>query len=309
MKHLNVKMAVILLLVIPVFMQAQMTAQQVTKSVQKAYHQQIQGIDDITKKTNQGITYQKWIRKSGETIHKFRKEEDVNGKKQITIYDGQYYWTKNPYTQEVTRKEIEGNPEVFYQYLNLFDFAYAGKTTVNGKKCHTLKAEDIPLDEITNPTTGEKMIPPDAEGMDDATVDATLYIDRKNWVLVKGIFDAKGLQMQGRKRGGKSVMINKNFKKVKGLVIPYHSEYTMTIDMTAEEKQKMKEARKSMKEMKEKMKNMSPAKREMMKEYMKPKMEKAQSMMMNGEIHREIKVEQIEVNTGLSDQLFDGSKL
>ncbi|HMA77006.1 MAG TPA: hypothetical protein VKO43_06850 [Candidatus Krumholzibacteriaceae bacterium] len=309
MKKLLTYTLTITLLVFSEVSWAQMTAGKVTKKVREAYKEQIKGIDDLTKRTNRGITFQKWIRGSGETIHKFRKEEDINGKTQITVYDGTYYRTKNPYTNEVTKKEIEGNPEVFYKYLESFDFEYAGRDKVNGIDCHVLIVESVPLSEIKDPTTGDSMIPPDAEGMQDATVDAKLFIDSRRWVMVKSVFDAQGLQMQGRRRGARTVIVNKDFRNIEGLVIAYHTRMNMTIDMTEEEKQKMKEARQSMRQMKERMKNMSPAKRKMLEKYMKPEMQKAQSMMMNGGMSKEIKVQNVKINQGISDDLFDGSSL
>ena len=200
----------ILLLMFSLASWAQMTAEKVTQKVHEAYKEQIKGIDDITKKTNRGITYQKWTRQSGETVHKFRKEEDINGKRQITVYDGKYYWTKNPFTNEITKKELKGNPEVFYKYLESFDFKYGGKKKVNGINCHVLRVEDVPLNEIKDPTTGKRMVPSETKGVEDATVDAQMYIDKNRWVLIKSIFDVKGIQMQGRKRGNKTVMVKKD---------------------------------------------------------------------------------------------------
>ncbi len=309
MKQLLIFTMAAVLLALPRMARSQMTAQEVTQKVQESYKEQIKGIDDIVKKTNHGITYQKWIRQPGKTIHKFRKEEDLNGQKQITIYDGKYYWTKNPFNNEVTKKEIEGNPEVFYKYLESLDFRYGGKEKVNGIDCHVLKVDDVPMSEIKDPTTGEGMIPPDAKGMQDATVDAKLFIDSNRWVMIKSIFDAKGIQTQGRERSAKTVMISKDYRNIEGLWVPYSTTIDMTIDMTQEEKQKMKEARQSMQQMKEKMKDMPPAKREMMKKYMEPKMNQAQSMMMNGGINKEIKVQKVKVNQGIPDEIFDGSNL
>ncbi|MCF8232720.1 MAG: hypothetical protein K9J27_11080 [Bacteroidales bacterium] len=127
-----------------------------------------------------------------------------------------------------------------------------------------MQAENADLNKMVNPTTGEKVVPANAKGMQEATVDATFFVDEEDWVMVKSIFDIHDIQMKNKKRNAKAVMINDDFRSVQGVIIPYHTEFTMEMDMTAEEKKKAKEARKSMKEMKEKMEDMPPEKRKMM---------------------------------------------
>lgn len=290
----------------------QMTAQKVTDNIKDAYKDQIQGIKDITKKTDQGVQYQKWVEKSGNTIYKLRNEQETNDTKQIAVYDGKYYWTKNPATGKVTKNELDINPMVYHSFLKDLDPDYDGKQNVNGKNCHVLKVEDADLDKMVNPSTGESMIPPESKGMEEATVDAKFFVDDDDWVIVKMVFDVDGLQMKGKSRKAKMVMVNEDFRNVEGLIIPYRTVSTTKIDMTAEEKKEAKKAQKSMEEMQEKMKNMSPEKREMMEEYMKPQMEqmgKMKSLFMTGEMKQVSNVQEVKVNTGIPDKLFDGSQL
>jgi len=290
----------------------QMTAQKVTDNIKDAYKDQIQGIKDVTKKTDQGVQYQKWVEKSGNTIYKLRNEQEINGSKHITVYDGTYYWTKNPNMGGVTKKELEVNPMVYHDFLDDLDTEYDGKQKVNGKNCHVLKVENADLDKMVNPTTGESMIPPQAEGMEEATVDAQFFVDEKDWVIVKTVFDVRGLQLNEKSRNAKMLMVNEDFRNVEGLIIPYRTVSITKIDMTAKEKEEAKKAQKSMEQMKEKMKNMSPEKRKMMEEYMKPQMEqmkKMKSLFMTGEMKQVHEVQEVKVNTGIPDHLFDGSQL
>ncbi|MCF8308128.1 MAG: hypothetical protein K9I68_03870 [Bacteroidales bacterium] len=308
MKKSMIHIFVILLITAPLVSQAQMTAKEVMNNMKDAYKEQMEGVKDMTKKTDQGVKYQKWEQKSGETTYKLRNEQKVSGQTQISVYDGKYYWTKNTYSNEVTKKEMDINPMVFFNYLESMDLKYAGTENVNGKNCHALKVENADLNKMVNPTTGEKMIPAKTKGMQEATVDATFFIDGADWVMVKSIYDIKDIRMQNKTRNAKTVMINDDFRTVKGVIIPYHTEFTMEMDMSAEEKKKAKEARKSMKKMKEKMKDMPPEKRKMMKEYM-PQMKKAQSILMTGQMEKEFNVKEVKINTGIPDKLFDGSQL
>ena len=301
-------MFVILLITAPLVSLAQMTAEKVTENIKNTYKEQMEGVKDMTKKTDQGVKYQKWEQKSGETIYKLRNEQKVSGQTQISVYDGKYYWTKNPYSNEVNKKDMDLNPMDFFNYLESMDLKYAGTKNVNGRKCHVLKVKNADLNKMVNPTTGEKMIPANAKGMQEATVDAQFFIDGADWVMVKSIFDIKDIRMRNKARNAKTVMINDDFRTVKGVIIPYHTEFTMEMDMSAEEKKKAKEARKSMKKMKEKMEDMPPEKRKMMKEYM-PQMKKAQSILMTGQMEKEFNVKEVKINTGIPDKLFDGSQL
>jgi|GEM_PF-1479138 hypothetical protein len=290
------RLAVIMLtFMIPLYSLGQaMTAQKVIDKVKDTYQQQIEGIEDITKITNNGTHYQKWERKG--TIYKLRNEQDINGTKQISIYDGTYYWTKEPYSGEVTKTKQDLNPVVFYEHLESWDFSYSGKEQLYGVTCHVLETTGIDLDKMINPTTGQPIIEPGTPGMENATADARIYVHADDWVIKQMDFEVQNLRLQNRERTVSSTVRYEDYRNVEGLLVAWRTTTEMQVSMTDQEREQMKEARKSMKEM---------------QQHMKPQMEKMQQSLqfLSGEMNEVEKVQEVKINTGISGELFDGTKL
>lgn len=285
-------------------------AQKILDHVRETQQEQLEGIKDLTIKTEDATKYQKWKNEGSERIFTFRNEQKIMGQTQITVYDGKYLYTKNLGSGEVTKVERNLNPLDFFNSLEEMDPQYAGDETINGNPCHVLKISDMAMEDMINPTTGEKVVPERTQGLENATIDATFYIDKNQWVFRKMAFKAKGMMMAGRERSVNSIMEMKDYSDRDGYLMPYKTVTQMEIDMTKEEKKQLKEAKRSMEEMKEKMEDMPESERKMMEQYMKPQMEKMQeNMLFNGQMEQVEIVEEVKTNSGLSDDLFDGSKL
>ncbi|MDZ7774527.1 MAG: hypothetical protein U5L09_02390 [Bacteroidales bacterium] len=307
------RLAVIMLtFIIPLYSLGQaMTAQKVIDKVKDTYQKQIEGIEDITKITNNGAHYQKWERSGEGTTYKLRNEQDIDGTKQISIYDGTYFWTKEPYSGEVTKTQQELNPVVFYEHLESWDFSYSGKEQLDGATCHVLETTGIDLDKMINPTTGQPIIDAGTPGMENATADARIYVHAGDWVIKQMDFEVQNLRLQNRERTISSTVRYEDYRNVEGLLVAWRTTTEMQVSMTDQEREQMKEARKSMKEMQQQMKDMSESERKMMEQHMKPQMEKMRQGMqfLSGEMNEVEKVQEVKINTGISGDLFDGTKL
>lgn len=285
-------------------------AQKILDHVRQTQQEQLEGIQDLTIETEDAVKYQKWENAGGDQIFKFRNEQEIMGQTQITVYDGTYLYTKNQGAGEVTKVERNLNPLDFFNSLEEMDPQYAGEETINGNPCHVLKITDMAMEDMINPTTGEKVVPEGTQGLENATIDATFYIDKDQWVFRKMAFKAKGMMMQGRERSASSIMEMKDYSDRDGYLMPYKTVTQMEVDMTEEEKKQMEEARRSMEEMKEKMKDMPESEQKMMKQHMEPQMKKMQeNMLFSGQMEQVEKVKEVKTNSGLSDDLFDGSNL
>jgi len=296
-KKMNILMAICF--VLPSVMNAQsIDGATILDKVRQTQLEQLKGIEDLTIKTEDGVKYQKWEKSGGERVYKFRNEEDIQGQKQITVYDGEYLYTKNPVTGKTSKLDRNLNPLDFMTSLEEMNPQYAGEEKVNGVSCYVLKISDMPMENMINPTTGEKAVPEGTEGLENATIDAHFFVDKNRWVFMKMTFETQGMMLQGRERGASSVMEMKDYSDRDGYLMPYKTITTMEVDMNEEEKKQMEEARRSMQEMKEKMKDMPESERKMMEQYMGPQMEKMQeNMLFSGQMeHKEI-VKEVKTNS------------
>lgn len=284
-----------------------MTAEKVIENMITRHEKGMEDVKDITKVTDKGVTYQKWITTNGKTIYKNRNEQEMMGKDYITIYDGVYQWRKDPVSGKVTKEKLNLNPSNFYQSLKTTKAQYSGIEKIDGHKTHILEIEDV--SNMTNPTTNTKLIPAKMEGWKDVAASVKLWVDAKDWVLRKTEVNIEGVNEEGKKRTVKRTIKQKDFREVNGLFISYHIVITTGASLTPEEKQKMQKAREAMAEMQKQLDEMSPEQRKMAERFMKPKIEKLQKALRSGEITEVTEVEDVKVNTGLSDDLFDGNKL
>lgn len=310
MRKLNVLL--IALLVVPLLSSGQgMTAQKVIEKVKTAYQEQMKGVNDMTKITNNSTSYQKWNRSGRNTVYMMRNEQEVNGKTEVSVYDGTYFYTKDPYSGKVNKTKKDLNPVVFYDYLDSWDFDYQGKESIAGRMCHVVEVRDADLSKMVDPTTGEPVVPADLESMENATVNGRMYVDASEWIMIQMDFDVNGLMMQGRERSASSTIKYEDIRNVQGVLVPYRTTTKTQISMSDKERKQAEEAEESMKEMNDQMKNMSEAEREMMKQHMKPQMEKMNQAMryMSGDVNVVEEVQDVKINSGIPDKLFDGSRL
>ncbi|MEA3485558.1 MAG: hypothetical protein U9R03_02500 [Candidatus Aerophobetes bacterium] len=277
-----------------------MTAEKVIQNYIDNYEKQWKDVKDMTKVTNKGISYRKRVTVKGKTVWKTRTETKVMGQKVISIYDGVYQWNKGTYGK-VTKKKAGG--DITFQFEKVLQSAkakakYDGAEKIDGHKCYILEIEDM-----------TKLFPAEQalEGMEMVSV--KFWVDAKDWVIRKYQMDTKGVDKKGKKRSIKMTIKNEDFREVNGLLISYRTIMPITgIALSLPPKQE-KKARKELAKMKKQLEEMPPEGRKMAERLMKPQMERIQKMLSNDETGKVTEVKEVKINTGLSDDFFDGSKL
>lgn len=284
-------------------------ADEIIDKMLDSYQKQMQDINDITTITEDGVHYQKWIKQDNAVIYKMRNEQEVAGSKQITVYDGQYYWMKQGFSGEITKEKKDFNPLGFYKKMKEMDFEYAEEKEVNGNQCHVIRLEDASLDEFIDPSTGKPVIPGNTAAK-GASLNADFYIDAKHWIIRKIEIKVKDMEFGDKgPRNATIISSNKDYKKVNGVWIAHKIVTDFSIEMSEEERAQMKEVKKQMEKMKKKLENMPEQQREMAKKYMKSEMDDVSAFLTTGSMHFERVVKDVKVNQGLKEDLFDGSEL
>ncbi len=288
-----------LLVLIPLLsMQPDMTANQVIDNMIESYKQQMQAVDDITIKTKAGVTYQMVDMEADPPVYLMRSEQKVNGMKIISVYDGEYYWTKNVSTGNVRKEKSDTGPLSFYRNLKEMTAEYGGTQQVDGHKCHVIMLDDADLDKLSR-STNTSVMP--GQKQDEMRADARLFVDAENWVLRKMVMDITNYEMQDKEREARMVVENTNFREVDGVMVAWKTISTVTIEMSEEEKARAEK-------MKKQMENMPQEQREMAEQHMGSNMEMATDMM-DGEMKMLREVVEVKVNSGLEEHLFDGKTL
>jgi outer membrane lipoprotein-sorting protein len=290
-------------LILPAFSMAEeMTAEKVIQSCVDSYQKQIKGVKDLTEVTDKWVTYQKWTTIKGKTVCKTRHEMEMMGKKFVSIYDGEYLWQKDPVSGKVTKEVIDYNPSDIMENLKTVEAKYGGTEKIDGYKTYILNIKD--MTKLMGFTKQEKK----EMEKEKSKVSGKIWVDAKDWVIRKMEIAGEGVDEKGKKGTVKITSEMKDFRKVNGLLIPYRLVTTTGGEgmpkLSPEEEQ---EAREGLAEMKKQLEEMSPDERKMAEKMMKPQMEMIEKMLSGGGEVTEVK--KVTINTGLSDDLFDGSKL
>ena len=269
---------------------AGMTVQKVISNMQKVYEKQMKGINDYTviQKNTGGMaelaggttTYYKKAKINGKVIYKTRTESEVMGKNIVAIYDGNYLWSENPMTGEINKKTSEHYSVQMWKNLDPAKTHYLGEEEIEGEKTYVLKTDDpfqiMGMGQMMSQQRGGS-----------AGAWGKIWISSKTWMPVRMLIVIK---VKAEERTGGMAMITKmtidikDYRQVSTMLHPYQTVMNMAMEMDtsglSEEEKKEKE---------ETMKMMSAM------------------MSRMGDIKAE--TVDIKVNTGLSDDLFDGTKL
>ncbi|MBA7494494.1 hypothetical protein ES702_05070 [subsurface metagenome] len=269
-----------------------MTAEKVIENIIASYEKQMKDVEDVTIVTDRDITYQKRTTIKGRTVYKTRNETEVMGIKSVSIYDGVYQWWVE--SGKLKKEKMDYSPYQMVENLKTAQVKYAGTEKIDGRKTHILNIKDL-----------NKMM--GAEGMQK--VSGKLWVDARDWAIRKMEMDTEIEDEKGEKRPAKITVRMEDFRKVNGMRIAYRTVVTiggMVPELSPEEEQEM---RKSLEEMQRQLEQMPPAQRKMVEKMMKPQMEMMQQALGGGGMEIVTTVKQVKVNSGLSDDLFDGSKL
>lgn len=263
---------------------AKMSAQQVINQMRGAYEQRMSGIDDLTMVTK-GIAgimammgettiYKKRAKTSGKTVYKTRTEMQFMGKSLVTIHDGEYEWSVDPMSGQIKKEKKDFAPDWtrIWEVLDLSQMQYVGTDDLDGEAAHVLKMDDL--------TEGmKKLMPalqqtgPSQEG--EWSGEAKMWINAKNWVFMRMQIVMTGTSEEGEEMTNIITSDFKDYRQVQTMLIPHQMTYKMEVEIP----------------------DMNPEEKQMMLDMM--------GTFMEGEMI----VTKAEVNTGLPDDLFDGTKL
>jgi len=266
-----------------------MTVEKVINNMERAYEKQMKGIEDLTmvQKGAGGMaaflgettTYQKRAKVKGKVIYKTRTEAKMMGMSVVTIYDGESNWSVNPMTGEVVKEQAQRDPAQIWRNLDPSETHYLGEEEIEGKKTHVLKIDDpsrVLGKQPTLPPKGE-------EDVQEVEAWGKLWISDKTWVIVRWLMTIKSKSIQEGKEVITTMRITtdlKDYRKVNTMLIPHKVviNTTMEMDMPGISEEERKQM-------------------EMMQQFM------------GGMGSFEIETTEVKVNTGLSDDLFDPTKL
>lgn len=262
---------------------AKMSAQEVINRMRQAYEQQMSGIDDLTMVTKgtrgvmalmgESITYQKRAKIAGKTVYKTRTEAKVMGKTMVTIYDGEYEWSVDPVSGKVKKKKRDYAPDWIriWENLDLSQMHYLGTEELGGEAAHVLKMDDL-TEGLKRLSPRPPQTGPSKEGKGSGW--AKMWINAKNWVLMRLLMVMTGFSEKTKEATWKMTMDFKDYRQVNTMLVPHKIIYNSEMEMPG----------------------LTPEQKQMMQAF---------GGMMKGEMI----IARVEVNTGLSDDLFDGSKL
>jgi len=272
---------------------AGMSAQEVISNMQKTYEKQMKGINDYTvvQKGTGGVAalagettvYHKKAEIKGEVIYKTRTESEAMGMSIVSIYDGNYNWTKNPMTGEIEKKVSEFNPGQIWKNIDLSKSKYLGEEEIDGGKTYILQIDNA-MQVMGNP---QNLSPQGGESEGTAESSGKLWISSKTWMPVRMLIIMKTKPGEGAEGMAMNTEITtdlKDYRQVGSMLHPYQLVMSMAMEMdtsglSEEEKKEQEQA-----------------------------MQMMQSMM-SGMGSFTIETLDLKVNTGLSDDLFDGTKL
>jgi len=272
---------------------AGMSAQEVISNMQKTYEKQMKGINDYTvvQKGTGGVAalagettvYYKKAEIKGEVIYKTRTESEAMGMSIVSIYDGNYNWTKNPITGEIEKKVSEFNPGQIWKNIDLAKSKYLGEEEIDGEKTYILQIDNA-MQVMGNQVN---MSPQGGESQGTAESSGKLWISSKTWMPVRMLMVMKAKPEEGAEGMAMNTEVTtdlKDYRQVGTMIHPFQLVMNMAMEidtsgLSDEEKKEQEQAMQMMKSM------------------------------MSGMGSFTVETLDLKVNTGLSDDLFDGTKL
>ncbi len=276
---------------------AGMSVQEVISNMQKTYEKQMKGINDYTivQKGTGGMaalagettSYYKKAKVDGEVIYKTRTETEVMEMSVVMIYDGHYSWSKNWMTEEIEKKISEYNPGQMWKNIDLTKSKYLGEEEIDGEKTYILQIDNA-MQVMGN---AQNFSPQGEESKGSKEVSGKLWISSKTWMPVRMLIVTNVKPEEGAKGMAMNTEVTidlKDYRQVGTMLHPYQLVMNMATEIDTS--------------------GLSSGLSEEEKKAQEQTMQMMQSMM-SGMGSFSIETVDIKVNTGLSDDLFDGTKL
>jgi len=255
----------------------------ILQQMEKNYNQQMGKIMDLTiiQEMESGFAsikntiYQKKARVNNQEVFKVRSESSAMGMESIVIFDGIYMWSVNPITGQVQQEEQEYDPINIWKMINPDKAEYMGEEKLDGKNAYKIKLNDavwmMGQEDVNEARLQERT---------EKKMYSIFWISKKDLVVLR----IQNFITSTQEENGKMVTMNnvidawfQDYRKVGSLLLSH--KMVVANQMDVDDPSLTKE-------------------------------EKEQAMaFMNAMEKMEFIIKNAQVNTGLSDELFDGTKL
>ena len=256
----------------------------IIQQMEKSYNQQMSKIKDLTvvQEMEDGFMsitstlYQKKAKVNNRDTFKIRSESSAMGMDSVVIFDGVYTWAVDPISGEVKKEEREFDPLNVWKMLDPKKAKYLGEEKYEGKNVYKLQ-----LDGAIWMMGNESMANAGMNEETDVEMYSIFWIDKKDFVPLRSQNFIKSTTVED----GKQVTMNNvidavflDYRRVGSLLLSHKMVVSNQMDVD------------------------DPSLSEEEKE-------EAKAFMMNAMGKMEFVVKSAEVNVGLTDELFDGTRL
>ncbi len=257
----------------------QISATEVLDNMRETHERAIQNIDDYTLVTDMYTAYYKKTYVDGRPT--FKSQVQIKGLEQ---FGGSEDMASS------TMMHTDLFDEDVYNFLSQ-NAQYEGTETVDGYQTHVLFVPD--LEPITE------------EGEEEYAQNGYFYVDADLWILRKMKFDVETEIEPGQVQEMQPVIRFLDYRDIEGLQIPFKTVMELgDMDATISPEDR-EEARQAMRELERELEQMPEQQRKMMEQMMKPQIERFEKMLEGDKFEIVIEVEEVQVNTGLTDEMFN----
>ncbi len=163
---------------------------------------------------------------------------------------------------------------------------------VDGVRMHVLEVPEMTI--------------PDAEGLTQERVqNARLFIEPDKWAPRRMTFDAEAEVEPGRTETVSPEIRLDDYRNVEGMWIPYRTTMIMEIGEELLGPEQREEAQRQLAQMETQLEQMPEQQRDMMEQMMGNQLDQLRQMLDGERMEWTIHVEEVKVNTGLPDHLFE----
>ena len=284
--------AIIVVFSLPTVMRG-LTAEEVIENMLTAYEKQMYNIEDVKITTGFDIKHMKRTVIDGEIVYMIRTEIGVGPvDKIITIWDGEYQWFAGPDGKVEKQKEKFDRGEVVHQLLNT-EAEYVGKADLDGYETHILNVKGLDMQEADK---------------NYGRMDGEVWIDANDWVPRKLELIIPVEDSEDEDKHDSLTVLMEDYRNYEGMLVPLITKMITYPNITPDKQQEMRE---KLDEMEREFEQMPQEQRELFDSggMWETHINMMREALETGEYIMAIEVLDVQVNTGLSDDMFDGELL
>ncbi len=284
--------AIIVVFSLPTVMRG-LTAEEVIENMLTAYEKQMYNIEDVKITTDFDIKHMKRTVIDGEIVYMIRTEIGVGPvDKIITIWDGEYQWFAGPDGKVEKQKEKFDRGEVVHQLLNT-EAEYVGKADLDGYETHILNVKGLDMQEADK---------------NYGRMDGDVWIDANDWVPRKLELIIPVEDSEDEDKHDSLTVLMEDYRNYEGMLVPLITKMITYPNITPDKQQEMRE---KLDEMEREFEQMPQEQRELFDSggMWETHINMMREALETGEYIMAIEVLDVQVNTGLSDDMFDGELL